>query len=471
MAQRAEMKAAVLVVLVLLVAGAAGGRVAEEDNEFAEFEEFDEEEAPAPSPSSSSPSPSSSQRAEAPQPADDEEEARVEEEFDHFQDEEEFEGLDHERPPSRPQGGDKPHLTIAKVPLHLRSNWESFYLELLMLAGLAIYFGNFVAGRNKNHRLATAWFHAHRPLLLENFALVGDDGRQELSAGGEPDGGLVKDSESVYTLWCSGRLCVEGMLVELRLLKRQDLLSLIAQAVRPAADQLVVRVTMGAQSMDGFVMCLATKKTATRLHKTMADLSTYCPEKKRPDKYGLPANFTVLSEMGEVANAMLDAKVLSVIKRYEECIDYIHMSDQYSGPRLQEDTQPTKLPEVKKVLLFGFNVPGMGRVSAETMEEMKPLMQLVFHCVEKVRRFKLSKEAKQKSERNRLKVEEEFLKTTHAQRQEAAQLKREERRRVEKERMMAEEDPDKQRKWEEREHRRELKRRTPKMKQLKVKTL
>ncbi|KAH9372260.1 hypothetical protein HPB48_011114 [Haemaphysalis longicornis] len=466
------MKAAVLVVLVLLVAGAAGGRVAEEDNEFAEFEEFDEEEAPAPSPSSSSPSPSSSQRAEAPQPADDEEEARVEEEFDHFQDEEEFEGLDHERPPSRPQGGDKPHLTIAKVPLHLRSNWESFYLELLMLAGLAIYFGNFVAGRNKNHRLATAWFHAHRPLLLENFALVGDDGRQELSAGGEPDGGLVKDSESVYTLWCSGRLCVEGMLVELRLLKRQDLLSLIAQAVRPAADQLrhrrverldvaprvkarsvllllqVVRVTMGAQSMDGFVMCLATKKTATRLHKTMADLSTYCPEKKRPDKYGLPANFTVLSEMGEVANAMLDAKVLSVIKRYEECIDYIHMSDQYSGPRLQEDTQPTKLPEVKKVLLFGFNVPGMGRVSAETMEEMKPLMQLVFHCVEKVRRFKLSKEAKQKSERNRLKVEEEFLKTTHAQRQEAAQLKREERRRVEKERMMAEEDPDKQRKWE-----------------------
>jgi len=37
--------------------------------------------------------------------------------------------------------------------------------------------------------------------------------------------------------------------------------------------------------------------------------------------------------------------------------------------------------------------------------------------------------------------------------------------------MMNEEDPDKQRKWEEREHRRELKKRAPKMKQLKVKTL
>ncbi|KAL1482430.1 hypothetical protein MTO96_014356 [Rhipicephalus appendiculatus] len=178
---RATMKAVVLLLLLGLLAGATAARVAEEDNEFAEFEEFDEEEPP--------PAP---QRSDAPQPAaaDDEEEARVEEEeeFDHFQDEEEFEGLDQERQPSRPQG-DKPHLTIAKVPLHLRSNWESFYLELLMLAGLAVYFGNFVAGRNKNHRLATAWFQSHRQLLLDNFALVGDDGRKELSPDEAEAGG------------------------------------------------------------------------------------------------------------------------------------------------------------------------------------------------------------------------------------------------------------------------------------------
>ncbi|XP_049515670.1 PAT complex subunit CCDC47-like, partial [Dermacentor silvarum] len=419
-----------------------------------------------------------SQRPDAPQPAaaDDEEEARVEEEeeFDHFQDEEEFEGLDQERQPSRPQG-DKPHLTIAKVCTHLNpsalktpistfsftvfaqcfsSPTSGSFDSWLMLAGLTVYFGNFMAGRNKNHRLATGLvpkppsaaarqllpslaFHASAPWTarLSSSSVyssdprlgIRDDGRKELAPDEAEAGGLVKDSESVYTLWCSGRLCVEGMLVELRLLKRQDLLSLIAQMVRPSADQLVIRVTMSPQSMDGFVMCLATKKTAARLHKTMADLSTYCPEKKRPDKYGLPANFTVLSEMGEVANAMVDQKVLSVIKRYEECIDYIHMSDQYSGPRLQECATAvpscaksmkfveigyttTKLPEVKKGSI-GFNVitnmpyyptlclyiwlravPGMGRVSAETMEEMKPLLQLVFYCIDKVRRFKLSKE-------------------------------------------------------------------------------
>lgn len=57
-------------------------------------------------------------------------------------------------------------------------------------------------------------------------------------------------------------------------------------------------------------------------------------------------------------------------------------------------------------------------------------------------------QAKQKAEKNRQRVEEAFLKTTHAQRQEAAQARREEKRRAEKERMMNEEDPDKQRKWE-----------------------
>ena len=76
-----------------------------------------------------------------------------------------------------------------------------------------------------------------------------------------------------------------------------------------------------------------------------------------------------------------------------------------------------------------------------------------------------------KAERNRQKVEEEYLKMTHQQRQELAQLKKDEKRRLEKEKMLNESDPEKQRKWEEKEYKRELKRKTPKMKQLKVKAM
>lgn len=105
------------------------------------------------------------------------------------------------------------------------------------------------------------------------------------------------------------------------------------------------------------------------------------------------------------------------------------------------------------------------------MDEKRPLLQLVFFLIDRVRKLRLSKEGKAKSEKNRQKVEESMLKATHAQRQEAAQLKREERRRAEKEKILNEDDPEKQRKWEEREYRKQIKRKAPRMKQMKVKAM
>ena len=42
-----------------------------------------------------------------------------------------------------------------------------------MLAGLGVYFLNFLAGKAKNSKLAQAWFTAHKSLLEENFHIVG----------------------------------------------------------------------------------------------------------------------------------------------------------------------------------------------------------------------------------------------------------------------------------------------------------
>lgn len=60
----------------------------------------------------------------------------------------------------------------------------------------------------------------------------------------------------------------------------------------------------------------------------------------------------------------------------------------------------------------------------------------------------LGEKGKQKADKNRARVEENFLKLTHVQRQEAAQSRREEKKRAEKERIMNEEDPEKQRRLE-----------------------
>jgi len=60
-----------------------------------------------------------------------------------------------------------------QVPIHLHTNWDSFYMEMLMLGGLAAYLLNFLAGKNKNSKLAQSWLAAHRQLLEDNFAVIG----------------------------------------------------------------------------------------------------------------------------------------------------------------------------------------------------------------------------------------------------------------------------------------------------------
>ena len=58
--------------------------------------------------------------------------------------------------------------------MHFRTNWDSYYLEMLMIAGLIVYALNFFTGKSKNNKLANAWFNSHRMLLEENFSLVGE---------------------------------------------------------------------------------------------------------------------------------------------------------------------------------------------------------------------------------------------------------------------------------------------------------
>ncbi|XP_035907384.1 coiled-coil domain-containing protein 47 [Anopheles stephensi] len=471
-----------------------------EDNDFAEFEDFDDDEfvmgephqagqqAQAPAAQgdgrqASEPAKGQAKNVPAAQDSEDfmeidddqaDDDGIVEDEdseFEHFQDEEEFEGFastigDQEEllRQGEPVGKHaEPKLTIPKVPIHFRTHWDSYWMEMLMLAGLMAYFANYLVGNKKNSAIASQWLSIHRTLLEDNFALVGDDGKKETEGS---TFSFNKESESVYTLWCSGRTCCEGMLVELKMIKRQDLVSLIAGIMKPVQDQLHIKVELSADSMDNFVFCVASRKQATKMFKELNDLNKFCClVSKAEDKYNIPG-FALLSEIAEVSASILDGRVVAALNKYSHLIDYIHLSDQYSGPIQQEDPNQLKRPDVRRILHCGFNVPVKG-----DLEEMKPLLILVFYLMDRVRRFKLSKEAKAKSDKNRAAVEEEFMKSTHQARAEAAALRREEKRKAEKEKILAEEDPEKQRRWEKKEQKRQLKKQAPKMKQLSIKAL
>lgn len=441
-----------------------------EENEFAEFEEFEEEEPDIPKVQRSS---------EPVKPPDSEEDDLVDSTVDNEDDDldvvEENEDFDPgdskgdaDAGSPTPSSAHRPdNIEITKVPIHLRNSWESYYLEGLMILCLFIYFVNFIIGRDKNQRLADSWFEGYRDLLENNFCLVGDDGKKEIE-----NLGLIKETENVFTLWCSGRTCVEGMLVELRFIKRQDLINSISRIVMPSHDEILIRVYLNQDAMDTFVFTAAHKKIAPKLVKEMNDFATFAPKIKSMEKYGVSdTNYVMMNEIGEVAGAILDSKIVSLLNKYPDAIQYIHISDQYSGYRLNEDAPLVKFPDRRRIMMFGFKYPNSGNTTAEDIESFKPLLQMVFYLIEKVRRFRLSREGKNKANKNRQKLEELFLKATHSQRQEAAQAKREEKKRAEKEKILNEEDPERQRKWEEREHRREMKKKTSKMKQIKIKAM
>lgn len=197
------------------------------DNEFAEFEDFEVEEDQVANEeglksSTEAPEPPLDEKFSLSEDDDDQDitvDDETDSEFSHFQDVEEFEGFDEkeEKPASEPK------ITIAKVPVNFRQNWDSYYLEILMMFGLIVYFINFATGKSKNTKIANIWFQTHRQILEDNFSLVGDDG----SVDKNENVNLVKESENIFTLWCSGRVCCEGMLVELKLIKVSPILLFI----------------------------------------------------------------------------------------------------------------------------------------------------------------------------------------------------------------------------------------------------
>ena len=178
------------------------------------------------------------------------------------------------------------------------------------------------------------------------------------------------------------------------------------------------------------------KFSLCRLSKEMNDLATYCPERRPADKFEVPGQYFIMSEVAEVASAMLDAKLVSIFKKFPDAIDTIHFSDQFTGPKPADDQQPLELPQGKKVLIFVFNIlQGKNKTMEEAIEETKPLMQLVFYCLDKVKRYKLSREAKAKADKNRSRVAENHWKSIHAVKAEKAAEEREKRRREVKERI------------------------------------
>ncbi|TKR67911.1 hypothetical protein L596_023985 [Steinernema carpocapsae] len=450
--------------LLLLIAGcalilhAATVDDIDEANEFAEFEDAEEVKVSQAQNDFKEAAPASQDNADDMFEAD---KAEFEDD-EHLQDEDQFENV-----PEKPlqEEDDKPKkLQFTNLPSHLRSNWSSYQVEVLIIFFLVLYMLNYLYGKNLNQTIATRWFDENRPILEKQFAIVGDDGVSQ-----EPESGhLVKETDNQYSIWCSGREGCRGLHIQIQLKKRQDLLSYIFNLIRPRTDRVYMKLDLEKNEMDTFVLAFGQKKSATKIAKEMADLSLYTVEMKSHTRFGLPAEMTVYGEIAESLAAISSPGQIQLFKKYLSWVDYFHISDQFTGAKLPEGEVYTTMPPAENVVIFSMNLMEVADLDEEA-EAQGSLLNLFFHTVEVLRKYRLSKEGKRKADKKRQQVEENFLKVTHQQRMEAAQARREEKTRERKQRLMEEEDPEKQRRLEKQEQKREAKMRQPRMKQLKVK--
>lgn len=297
-------------------------------------------------------------------------------------------------------------------------------------------------GRSKNTAVAKSWVIANHDVLDQNFAAITDPETKSV---------LVKEHQSLFTNWASGRINCKYMATSLDLLRRQDLLSVFMTTfIWPTADKVTFEIELNDDVMDPFVLAVGPKTKMTRLRQEMNDLNVLSTG-QNGEAYKLPGSYLVLTDCPEVAHELLSSEFVAFINANPKVLESLHFSDSYTG-RIDSELPIEQRPAAKKMIFASFNLP----TSAKKMEETTEYTRWVLKFVDVIAKTRLSIQAKARAEKKRLQLQEEVNKALHAKRQEASQQRKEEKLRQERE-LMAKKDPETQRKYEEKERQREMK--------------
>lgn len=318
-------------------------------------------------------------------------------------------------------------------PQQLPEENKTWVLEITYTSVLVIYAINYLIGRNKNQKIVTAWGNAVQDILTSNFSRFGD----------HSSFAITKESQHAYSVPCTGRVNCQGAQITLELNKRQDLVSLLMGFVSsPKHDLLTFDVAME-ETAAAFVFAIINKKDKQALKDNMdigklAILIKFDP---------LP-NYLIYTDSPEVLGSILTADVVNSLKLYESFVRFIYFSD-----------QSTVTPKYKKVLRCVYRLP----TTKEEMPQLGALMRMSLHHIDTIAHIKLSAATISKNEKLRAKLLEQVNKQAQQDRQDLMQKKKQEQKRKEAEKF-EKLSPEAQRKWEEREYKKQLKERQSRFK-------
>lgn len=372
-----------------------------------------------------------------------------------FWDEDEFEGLPSHQPHiesvviTESATPDATVQTPDPKPTTVSKKKQSFLVEILCVSFLIMFVINYFTGKRENENLALSWaskFATKDSIFEKNFSLLG-------VGEGDDSPLLLKEGQNVFKFYASGRRYCQGLLATMELKSRHDLLSRIYNMVVPCKDEISIEVYMNDDAMDHVVFALARKKMAKAMQKELRDLQRFAGSVVQPPngRKWVAEELAVVSESKEVAGDLITEAVLEQVfgeksfEKHGKGFISMHVSDQLPGTQ-------------KKMLLFKFALP-----DAKNMADMTRLVALVPYYIDLVGRYKLSSQARSKTEAARAKAAQEAYKELQGARQEALQKKKAERKKMLEE-AEAKLSAEAIRKKEEKERARQMKKAMPKVK-------
>lgn len=344
--------------------------------------------------------------------------------FEEYWDEDEFEGL----PVIEQEPRESPIITENAIPADSTSDQKSkqsppittpvkrsYTVEVVCGAFLIVFTINYFTGKRENENVALAWaakFATKDSIFERNFSLLGVGEGEEAPL-------LLKEGQNMFKFYASGRRYCQGLLATMELKSRHDLISRIYNLVVPCKDEITFEVFMNEDAMDHVVFAVAKKKAAKWLQKEVRDLQRFAGIVAAPSgRKWLTEDLAVISESKEVAGDLVTEAVLDQVfgdkafEKFGKGFMSMHFSDQHPGTH-------------KKVLQFKFALP-----DANNMADMTRLVALVPYYIDLIGRYKLSSQARSKTEGARSKAAQEAHKELQNARQEALQKKKAEKKKM-----------------------------------------
>ncbi|KAI8641853.1 hypothetical protein BD408DRAFT_417511 [Parasitella parasitica] len=316
-----------------------------------------------------------------------------------------------------------------------------FQMEIVLVSVFILYFFVWLRGKKANLNIAKKWLNGQTDYLQSQFALVGDKNSNDQSI-------LMMDGPADYLLYTTGRRNVQFGHWWLKLKPRNDILtyfstqvlSVLTSATKPATDRVELKLHLDKALREKFVVGVVKKDLAADLFKKRFDLNRV--GKIASSEAISPSEYTVYAETQKLADSILTSKVTDIINKSDGRLESLIIS---SLP----DEEP-ELFETDSYITISLNF------LMSPTNGFDPLLELVGGLPDAISQLRLSSDIKNKISKNREELGKEYAKKIAVDRAEELARKKAEAKRAEEERVKKL-SPAEQRKWEEKERARNMK--------------